>query len=93
MPQVVELQTSHRLLTLTGPGGIGKTSLALAAAWRLVDHYPDGVRLADLATLADPDLILPAIAVALDLRQLPSPLLPEHVVRQPGIAAIAAGAR
>ncbi|MEA2768661.1 MAG: hypothetical protein QOD93_1623, partial [Acetobacteraceae bacterium] len=73
--QVVELQTRYRLLTLTGPGGIGKTSLALAAAWRLVDRYPDGVRLADLATLADPDLVLPAIATALDLPQLQSPLL------------------
>jgi predicted ATPase/DNA-binding winged helix-turn-helix (wHTH) protein len=77
--KVVELQTSYRLLTLSGPGGIGKTSLALAAAWRLVDHYPDGVRLADLATLADPDLVLPAIVAALDLPRSPLPLLPEHV--------------
>jgi len=84
LQQVVELQIGHRLLTLTGPGGIGKTSLALAAAWRLVDHYPDGVRLADLATLTAPDLILPAIAAALDLRRLPSPLLPEHVVTAVG---------
>jgi DNA-binding winged helix-turn-helix (wHTH) protein len=76
--QVVELQTSYRLLTLSGAGGIGKTSLALAVAWRLVDHYPDGVRLADLATLTDPSLVLPAIAAALDLPRLPSPLLPEH---------------
>jgi predicted ATPase/DNA-binding winged helix-turn-helix (wHTH) protein len=84
LPQVVELQTSYRLLTLTGPGGIGKTSLALAAAWRLVDHYPDGVRLANLATLADPDLVLPAIGAALDLSQLPSPLLPEHIATSLG---------
>ena len=84
LPQVVELQTCYRLLTLTGPGGIGKTSLALAAAWRLIDHYPDGVRLADLATLATSSLILPEIAAALDLPQRPSPLLPEHVVRSLG---------
>jgi predicted ATPase/DNA-binding winged helix-turn-helix (wHTH) protein len=79
LPQVVELQTTYRLVTLAGPGGIGKTSLALAAAWRLVDHFPDGVRLADLATLADPDLILSTIAAALDLPRSPSALLPEHV--------------
>src|SRR3984957_19275355 len=84
LPQVVELQTSHRLLTLTGPGGIGKTSLALAAAWRLVDYYPDGVRLADLATLAYPDLALAAIAAALDRAQLPAPLLPEHLATSLG---------
>jgi predicted ATPase len=44
--------------------------LALATAWHLVDHHPDGVRFADLATLVDSDLILPAIAAALGLQQL-----------------------
>src|SRR6202012_4352983 len=77
--QVVELQASYRLLTLSGAGGIGKTSLVLAVAWCLIDYYPDGVRLADLATLTDPNLLLPAIATALDSPGLPSPLLPEHV--------------
>ena len=79
LQQVIEQQANHRLLTLTGSGGIGKTSLAIAAAWSLVDQYPDGVRLADLATVADPELVLSAIAAALDLSQLPSPLRPERV--------------
>ncbi len=77
--QIVDLEITHRLVTLSGPGGIGKTSLALAAAWRLADRYPDSVRLVDLATLADPNLVLPAIAAALDLGRLPSPLRPHHV--------------
>jgi predicted ATPase len=84
LQQIAELQANHRLLTLTGPGGIGKTSLALAAAWRQVDHFPDGVWLADLATLADPDLVLPTIGAALDLPQLPSPPLPEHIANRLG---------
>jgi predicted ATPase/DNA-binding winged helix-turn-helix (wHTH) protein len=84
LQQVVELLATYRLVTLAGPGGIGKTSLAIAAAWRLVDRFPDGVRLADLATLADPNLTLSTIATALDLRQLPSPLLAEHVAASLG---------
>jgi predicted ATPase/class 3 adenylate cyclase len=48
---------SHRLLTLVGVGGIGKTRLALKAVSELVDRYPDGVRLVELANLSDPDLV------------------------------------
>ena len=77
--QVIELQAEYRLLTLTGPGGIGKTSLALSAAWRLAREYPAGVHLVDLAAISEPDLVLPAVAAALDLRRLQVPLRAEAV--------------
>jgi predicted ATPase/DNA-binding CsgD family transcriptional regulator len=56
-----------RLLTLTGPGGCGKTRLALAAAVELRGSFRDGVAFVPLAAIADPALVLPAIARALDL--------------------------
>jgi predicted ATPase/DNA-binding CsgD family transcriptional regulator len=58
-----------RLLTVTGPGGVGKTRLALALAGEVADAYPDGARFIPLATLADPALVVPTIARALGLRE------------------------
>jgi predicted ATPase/DNA-binding CsgD family transcriptional regulator len=55
------------LVTLTGPGGVGKTRLALAAAESLVDDF-DAVHFVLLSSLRDPDLVIPAIAQALDVR-------------------------
>ena len=54
-----------RLLTLVGPGGIGKTRLALEAAARRIDSYPHGVHFVPLASVAAPDFLAPAIAEAL----------------------------
>ena len=54
-----------RLLTLVGPGGAGKTRLALEAAARRVDRYPHGVHFVPLASVASPDFLAPALAEAI----------------------------
>jgi predicted ATPase/DNA-binding SARP family transcriptional activator len=51
-----------RLVTLTGPGGTGKTRLALAIAERLAAELPDGARFIDLSATSDPALVVPLIA-------------------------------
>jgi predicted ATPase/DNA-binding SARP family transcriptional activator len=58
-----------RLVTLTGPGGTGKTRLALEAAWELARSLPDGGYFVDLAPLDDPADVVPAIAHALPLEE------------------------
>ena len=67
--EVAERLTTTRLLTITGSGGCGKTRLALEVASRLVDRYPDGVWLVELASLAEPGLVPQAIATVLNVRE------------------------
>jgi class 3 adenylate cyclase len=58
-----------RLVTLTGPGGIGKTRLALAASAELVDSFRDGATFVELASIRQPELVLPAVAEALGVQE------------------------
>ena len=57
-----------RLVTLTGPGGVGKTRLAIATVERLRGTFPDGIWFVDLAPVRDPDLVVLVIARTLGLR-------------------------
>jgi predicted ATPase len=63
----VSLIGAHRLVSLTGPGGIGKTQLALAAARQILPHFPGGVWLAEFSPLADPGLVPATVAAAVGL--------------------------
>jgi predicted ATPase/class 3 adenylate cyclase len=58
-----------RVVTLTGPGGTGKSRLALEHAWEAVERFTDGVVLVRLATVSDPELVPSAIAAALGIRE------------------------
>jgi predicted ATPase/DNA-binding CsgD family transcriptional regulator len=65
------LLADHRLVTLTGPGGSGKTRLAREAAAGAVEGFEDGVWVVELAPLADPDLVPRAAATVLGVRETP----------------------
>jgi non-specific serine/threonine protein kinase len=64
---VAELIETNRLVSLIGMGGTGKTRLAVAAARRLVDRFPDGTWFVDLAPVSDPRSIVTAVAHAAQL--------------------------
>jgi predicted ATPase/class 3 adenylate cyclase len=70
---------AHRLVTLTGVGGVGKTRLALEVAGRLVDEFPDGVWFFELAAVTDPAAVPDAVAAVLGIIQQPEKSVTESV--------------
>src|SRR5262249_54088486 len=76
---VIGLVADHRFVTLTGTGGIGKTRLALEVARHLLPQFADGVWIAELASLSDPELVPVTIAAALGLELGSGVLSPERI--------------
>ena len=74
------LASGTRLLTLCGPGGGGKTRLALAVAREMVERFEDGVWWVELAPLSDPGLVAGAVASTLNVREMPDRPLSEVLV-------------
>src|ERR1700722_740827 len=80
--EVAELQAAvkaHRLVTLTGVGGVGKTRVAVEVAARLADEYPDGVWFFELAAVTDPAAVPDAVAAVLGITQQPGKTVSESV--------------
>jgi predicted ATPase len=70
---------NHRLVTLTGVGGVGKTRLALEVGAQLADEFPDGVWVFELAAVADPAAVPDAVASVLGITQQPGKSVSESV--------------
>lgn len=77
LAELRELLAGHRLLTLTGAGGVGKTRLALRVADAVLDHYGDGAGLVELAALGDPRLVPQTVTTVLGLKEQPGKGLTE----------------
>jgi predicted ATPase len=79
LDEVQAAVNAHRLVTLTGVGGVGKTRLATEVAAQLADDFPDGVWVFELAAVADPAAVPDAVAAVLGITQQPGNSVAESV--------------
>jgi predicted ATPase/class 3 adenylate cyclase len=82
--ELAEVEASlnaHRLVTLTGPGGVGKTRLALEVAARIKESFPDGVWVIELAAVGDPAAVPEAVAAVLGITQQPGMSVADSVAQ------------
>jgi predicted ATPase len=77
--EIASAVKAHRLVTLTGVGGVGKTRLAVEVGTRLADEFPDGVWLFELAAVTDPAAVPDAVAAVLGITQQPGKTVSESV--------------
>jgi predicted ATPase len=79
--EVAGLLAAHRLVTVTGPGGVGKTRLAAEVAKRVAGRYADGVWLVELAALKEAALVPATVAAVLGVQELPGVPMVESLIR------------
>ena len=79
LAEILDLSASHRLVTLTGTGGIGKTRLGFEVARHQLSRFADGVWVVELAPLSDPDLVPVTVATALGLELASGTASPQSV--------------
>ena len=82
MLTVQDLISEHRLLTLTGAGGCGKTRLAIELAGRIVSEYKDGVWLVDLAPIASEGLLAKEITEVLSIAEVPNQAIIDTLIEK-----------
>jgi len=78
------LRNDVRVLTLTGPGGAGKTRLAIAVATAIAEHFMAGIQFVGLASISQPEMVATALADALEIQQVANRTLPQLIREQLG---------
>ena len=80
LESLVDLARNHRVVTITGPGGVGKTSVLIELGRMLAPQFRDGTAFVPLADVGDPSEVLPALADALDVKEAEGRTLGEGII-------------